>query len=282
MWEVISDACVDGLKVLPFLFLIYVLMEAIEGARGKDKIERALSGAGAPVMAGVLGAVPECGFAVAAAKLYDKGLIKTGTLVAAFLSVSDEGLIVLISSGISATEILLFVAVKVLYAIIVGEIVNLVFAKRDEAHVCPGKHDCIECGERHDNPWDRFLLHPLFHTVKTGAFIIVLNFAFGTAIHFIGENAFYAFLDKNAAYQPLFAAIIGLIPNCASSIVIAQSFVRGAISFSALLAGLSANAGLGIIILLRNRKNVGKSLVVLALVFVAALVLGYVTAPLGL
>ena len=89
-------------------------------------------------------------------------------------------------------------------------------------------------------------------------------------------------MDKNAAYQPLFAAIIGLIPNCASSIVIAQSFVRGAISFSALLAGLSANAGLGIIILLRNKKNVGKSLVVLALVFVAALVLGYVTAPLGL
>ena len=279
MWNVVLDALTDGVKVLPFLFLIYVLMEMIENARNKEKIEKALSGAGAPVMASFLGVVPECGFAVATAKLYDKGLIKTGTLVAAFLAASDEGLIVLVSSGVKLTELLTFIGIKVIYAVLVGELLNILFRKKDEAHVCPEKDDCIECGEHHARPWDKYLLHPLFHAAKTDLFIIALNFAFGLIIYFIGEDRFYAFLGDNVYFQPIFATLVGLIPNCASSILIAQSFVRGAISFSALLAGLSSNAGLGILILLKDKKNVKKSLVILLSLFVASLVLGYATMP---
>lgn len=282
MWNVIADAFLDGLKVIPFLFLIYVLMEAIENARNKKKIERALSGAGAPIMAGLLGTIPECGFAVATAKLYDKGLIKIGTLIAAFLAVSDEGLIVLASSGVKATSILAFVGIKTAYAIIIGEIVNLFFAKNDEAHVCPEKDDCIECGEHHSKPWDKYLFHPLFHAVKTDLFIIAMNFVFGTIIYFIGESRFYAFLGENAYLQPIFATIIGLIPNCASSIAIATAYANGALSFSALLAGLSANAGLGVIVLLKNKKNAKKSVFILLTLFVAAIGLGYATLPLKL
>ena len=277
MWDVVLDALTDGVKVLPFLFLIHVLMEVIENARNKEKIEKALSGAGAPVMASLLGVVPECGFAVATAKLYDKGLIKTGTLVAAFLAASDEGLIVLVSSGVKFAEIITFIGIKVIYAVLVGELLNILFRKKDEAHVCPEKDDCIECGEHHAKPWDKYLLHPLFHAAKTDLFIIALNFAFGLIIHFIGEDRFYAFLGDNVYFQPLLATIVGLIPNCASSILIAQSFVRGAISFSALLAGLSSNAGLGILILLKDKKNVKKSLFILLSLFVASLVLGYAT-----
>lgn len=282
MSEVVLDAFIDGLKVLPFLFLIYLLMELIESARNKDKIEKALSGAGAPVMAGFLGIVPECGFAVAAAKLYDKRLIKIGTLVAAFLAVSDEGLIVLVSLGVNFVTILTFVAVKVVYAVFVGEIVNFLFAKKDESHVCPAEGVCIECGEHHEKPWDKFLLHPLFHTVKTGLYIIFFNLVFGFLIRFIGEERFYAFLGDNVYYQPLFAALVGLIPNCASSIVIAQAYAGGALSFAALLSGLSANAGLGMLILFNNRKKFKRNVAVPAIVFIAALVLGYATLPLKL
>ena len=279
MWDVIVDALLDGLKVMPFLFLIYVLMEVIENARDKEKIEHALSGKGAPIMAALLGTIPECGFAVATAKLYDKKLIRTGTLIAAFLAVSDEGLIVLVSSGVKITSILLFVGIKVVYAIIVGEILNRLLARRDEAHICPEKDDCIECGEHHAKFWDKYIFHPLFHTVKTWIFIVILNIIFGTIIHFIGEDNLNAFLNKNIYFQPLFASIIGLIPNCASSIVIAQAYVSGAITFSALLAGLSANAGLGIIILLRSKENVKKSVFILLTMFILALILGYATLP---
>lgn len=279
MWEVVKDACIDGLKVLPFLFLIYVLMEVIENAQKKESIEKALSGAGAPIVASILGVIPECGFAVATAKLYEKRLIKTGTLVATFLAVSDEGLIVLISSGVNATDILFFIAIKVVYAIIIGEILNLIFAKKDKEHICPQKDDCIECGEHHEKAWDKYFFHPLFHTIKTGVFVILLNFIFGTIIYYIGEEKFYEFLGKNKYFQPLFASLIGLIPNCASSIVIATSYVRGAIGFSALIAGLSANAGLGIVILLKNKDTVKRGFIVLMLTFFSALILGYATMP---
>lgn len=277
MWNVVYDALKDGLKVLPFLFLIYALMELIENARNKEKIEKALSGAGAPIMASLIGTVPECGFAVASAKLYDKGLIRTGTLVAAFLAASDEGLIVLISSGVQIKNILLFVAIKIVYAIIVGELLNALFKNKDEVHVCPEKDDCIECGEHHSAPWDKYLLHPLFHAVKTDLFIMALNLVFGTAIYYVGEENFYAFLSANAYFQPIVAVLVGLIPNCASSIFIAQAYVNGALGFSSLLAGLSANAGLGILVLLRNKKNFKKSVTVLLIVFAASLVLGYAT-----
>lgn len=282
MLDVILDALVDGLKVLPFLFLIYVLMELIESAKNKDKIEKALIGPAAPIVAGLTGIIPECGFAVATAKLYDKRLIKTGTLVAAFLAVSDEGLIVLISSGVSIGTVAIFAAIKAAYAILIGEIVNFAFAKFDVGHVCPHSGDCIECGEHHEKPWDRYLLHPLFHTAKTALYVIAFNLVFGFAIYFIGESRLYAFLDNNAYFQPLFCVLVGLIPNCASSVVIAQSYVRGAIGFSSLLAGLSANAGLGMLILLKDKTNVKRNVIILLVLTVSALIIGYAALPLKL
>lgn len=282
MLDVILDALVDGLKVLPFLFLIYVLMELIESAKNKEKIEKALAGPAAPVVAGLTGIIPECGFAVASAKLYDKRLIKTGTLVAAFLAVSDEGLIVLISAGVSAVTVAIFAAIKAAYAIFVGEIVNFAFSKFDAEHVCPHNGDCIECGEHHEKPWDRFLLHPLFHTAKTALYVIAFNLVFGFAIHLIGENRLYAFLDNNVYFQPLFSVLVGLIPNCASSIVIAQSYVRGALGFSAMLVGLSANAGLGMLILLKDKNNVKRNVIILLILLISALAIGYAALPLKL
>ena len=139
MKEVFIDACLDSLKVFPFLLLIYVLMEIIESAKSKEKIEKVLSGNAAPVFAGFLGAIPECGFSVMCAKLYDKGLITLGTLIAAFVSVSDEGLIILISSAAPAKDIFLLLGIKIVYAIAAGETINAVLRllKKNSDHVCP-------------------------------------------------------------------------------------------------------------------------------------------------
>lgn len=281
MAEILLDALKDSIKIFPFVLLIYVLMEIIESAKNKEKIEKALSGAGAPVVAGFLGAVPECGFSVMCAKLYDKGLIKTGTLIAAFLSVSDEGLIIMLSSGVPAREILLFLSVKILYAVLAGEVLNFIFRGRFGGHVCPASGECIECGETHDKPWDRFFLHPFSHAAKTLFYILALNIVFGFAIAAVGEENISAFMEKSRAVQPLFAALVGLIPNCASSIILTQSYVAGALCMPALLAGLSSNAGIGLLVLFKNGKKIKRNLAVTGTLFLCALVLGYVTLIMG-
>ena len=280
MIEVIVDASLDSLKIFPFVLLIYILMELIESARNKDKIERALMGYGAPVAAGILGAVPECGFSVMCAKLYDKGLIKTGTLIAAFLSVSDEGLIIMISSGVKIGNILLFLAVKILYAVFIGEILDYFTAGKTE-HVCPERDCCIECGEEHGKPFDKFFIHPLSHALRTFVYILILNLLFGFILYKIGEDKIVSFMEGSAAVQPLFAALVGLIPNCASSIIITQAYISGILGFPALLAGLSSNAGIGLIVLFKNRKHIGRNFAVMGILFISGLILGYFMLLLG-
>lgn len=284
MKDVIIDALLDSLKVFPFLLLIYVLMELIESAKSKVKIEKTLSGGAAPAVAGLLGAIPECGFSVMCAKLYDKGLIKLGTLIAAFISISDEGLIVLISSGASVKDILLLLGMKIVYAILAGEIINLIvkLVGDKNVHVCPEEGDCIECGEHIEEFWNKFLFHPLLHALKTFAFVLIFNFMFGTIIYLIGEENVLGFMEKSTGLQPLFAGIVGLIPNCASSIIITQAFTRGAISFSALAAGLSANAGVGYLILLKSAKKAKRNALILGLQFLLAVLLGYILLAFGL
>ena len=276
MWDILLDAFLDSLKIFPFILLIYILMEAIEHARNKEKIERVLSGPFAPAIAGVLGAVPECGFAAMLAKLYDKGLIKIGTLIAAFLSISDEGVIVLITGGAKATDILLLVGIKIVYAIIVGMIINLLLGKKDAAHVCPEKDDCIECGTHHEKKFDKYFLHPLWHAARIFIYVLIINFALGSLLYFIGEENIKAFMDNGAPLQPLVAAIVGLIPNCGSSILLAQGFNDGILSFAGLIAGLSANSGIGILILFKSKKHFLKAFWILGLQFVFALIIGYI------
>ena len=276
MWDILLDAILDSLKIFPFILLIYILMELIENARNKDRIERILAGPFAPAIAGALGAVPECGFAVCLAKLYDKGLIKIGTLIAAFLAISDEGLVFLITGGAKATDILLFLGIKTVYAVIIGMVLNLLLSKKDAAHVCPEKDDCIECGEHHEKNLDKFLLHPLWHAVKIFVYVLVINFALGLMLYLIGEENIKSFMNNSAPLQPLFAAAVGLIPNCGSSILLAQAFNEGILGFAGLIAGLSANSGIGILILLKSKKSFVKALWILGLQFVAALIIGYI------
>ena len=277
MWDVVLDAVLDGLKIFPFILLIYILMEVIENARRKESVERVLSGPFAPVVAGTLGAIPECGFAAICAKLYDKGLIKTGTLIAAFISISDEGVIILLSGG-QVVAAAIITVLKIGYAILVGELLNLLFFKNESGHVCPEKDNCIECGEKHGNKWDKYFLHPLFHAAKIFLYLVAVNFILGTAIYLIGEEKVSAFMGESIYVQPLLTATIGLIPNCGSSIILARAFTDNVIGLSGLIAGLSANAGIGTLILFRYGRNFKKGIIVVAIQFIAALILGYATA----
>lgn len=274
LWDIVSDAALDSLKIFPFILLIYVLMELIENAANKEKIERVLSGPFAPAVASALGAVPECGFAVMCAKLFDKGLIRVGTLIAAFVSISDEGVIILLSDGRIA-DTLIIMGVKIVYAIIVGEAINFALRGVKNKHICPDKDDCIECGERHEKKIDKYFLHPLKHAVKIFAYVFVINIVLGAVIRLVGEDNIASFINRSYGVQPFFTALIGLIPNCGSSVILSQAFIKGVIGFSGLIAGLSANAGIGILILLRSKKNFTGALKIMGAQYVLAVILGF-------
>ena len=275
--ETVFDAVKDALVIFPFLFFVYVLMEMIEAAGNKEKIERALAGGGAPLFAALTGVIPECGFSVACAKLFDGGLITVGTLVAAFIATSDEGIVILLSAPNGVGYALLLMAIKILYAAFIGVLLNILLKNFGKKHVCPVKDDCVECGERHEKFFDKFVAHPFYHAAKTFIYVLIVNVALNLVLHFIGEENVFSFIDKNFAVEPVFTALFGLIPNCASSIFLAKGFTYGIISFSGLIAGLSANSGVGMLILLKKGKNIKQNALIMLITYAAGVLIGYIT-----
>lgn len=275
--DIILDALLDSLKVFPFLFLMYVLIEFLESRTNITKNKNILRGSLAPLLGAATGIVPQCGFSVMAAKLYDKKIIRTGTVLAVFLATSDEALIILLSSGSSAVAVMPLIAVKFAVAVGVGYLFNALLrrerlselAEGEEVHGTPCGHDHVEDGKLR-----RYLLHPLLHSLEIFAYILIVNLAFGFAMHY-AEGAITSFLQGGYWFQPLIAGLVGLIPNCASSVLVTQSYVLGALSFGGMVAGLCANAGLGFVILFKNVREWKRNLALLGILYAVSVAVGY-------
>lgn len=277
MIEVLFDAIKDSFILLPFIFLIYVFMELIEDSKNGEKIERALKGRYAPIVASFSGVVPECGFSVMCAKLYDNGLIRVGTLIAVFLSASDEGLVVILSNPqVNVRYLVLLIVYKIVFASLIGIILNKVLFNFGTKHICPVKDSCVSCGEKHVGFYDKYILHTLSHATKTFTFILCFNVILSLIIFFIGEDKISAFVISSKPYQPLVSATLGLLPTCASSTIIAHSFCEGVLSFSGLIAGLASNAGVGLVVLFKNRKKIKENVVITLILYGCAVLMGYV------
>ena len=275
--DIVLDALLDSLKVFPFLFLMYVLIEFLESRTNITKNKNILRGSLAPLLGAATGIVPQCGFSVMAAKLYDKKIIRTGTVLAVFLATSDEALIILLSSGSSAVAVMPLIAVKFAVAVGVGYLFNALLrrerlselAEGEEVHGTPCGHDHEEDGKLR-----RYLLHPLLHSLEIFAYILIVNLAFGFAMHY-AEGAITSFLQGGYWFQPLIAGLVGLIPNCASSVLVTQSYVLSALSFGGMVAGLCANAGLGFVILFKNVREWKRNLALLAILYAVSVAVGY-------
>lgn len=277
--EIIADALLDSLKVFPFLFLMYVLIEFLENSTNITKNKNILRGRLAPLLGAATGIIPQCGFSVMAAKLYDKKIIRTGTVLAVFLATSDEALIILLSEGTKAFAVMPVIAIKFVVAVAVGYLVNGFY--RHESLSELSENEAIRgnaCGHDHeeDSKVRRYLLHPLVHSVQIFAYILVVNLAFGFAMHF-AEVPITNFLEQGLWFQPLIAGLVGLIPNCASSVLVTQSYVLGAISFGGMMAGLCANAGLGFVILFKNIREWKRNLLLVAVLYAVSVGVGYAT-----
>lgn len=275
--EIVLDALLDSLKVFPFLFLMYVLIEFLENRTNITKNKNILRGNLAPLLGAATGIIPQCGFSVMAAKLYDKKIIRTGTVLAVFLATSDEALIILLSSGQSAIAVMPLIAIKFAVAVGVGYLFNALLRREALAELAEGEEiHGTPCGHDHeeDSKVRRYLLHPLLHSLEIFAYILVVNLAFGFAMHY-AEGAITSFLDGGYWFQPLIAGLVGLIPNCASSVLVTQSYVLGALSFGGMTAGLCANAGLGFVILFKNIKSWKRNLALLGVLYVVSVAVGY-------
>ena len=279
-WELALDIILDSLKdsalVLLFVFLVHVLISFFDLQIANFLVKRKKTGV---VFGSLFGLIPQCGTSVLGADLYIKKYISIGTLTAIFLSCSDEAFIELLTAGNErAIMILPLIGLKFAIGVLIGLLVDLIDKKRDviEVDEVEEEHECHQ--HHHENtPIHKHLVHPLIHSLEVFAYILVINLIIGFIIGFVGEDKFVGILSSSKYLTPLFASIIGLIPNCASSLLITKLFADGTISFGALLGGLLVNSGLGMMVLLKNKNCFKKALIIISICFVTALICGYLT-----
>ena len=292
--SIIRDTLVDGIKMLPLLFVAYLVIEIIEH-KAMDKLKAAFSSKGAGVVSGALfGLFPQCGFSVAAANLYSEKLISAGALAAVFISTSDEALPVILSVPETAKYFLPLLLIKLLGGIAAGLLLDFAMSRFKKTHAHHDDHEhhghnheghhhgehthahgvhhhCAHCDSNRG-----IVKNSLTRTASTICFILLTVFVFNTAVALIGEARIEYALEFVSVIQPLIAAFLGLVPSCAVSVILAGLFTEGVISFGALAAGLCAGAGAGMAVLFKSNKELKNSLFILLYIWLFSAALGTV------
>ena len=278
MLDVVLDTLVDGVKLLPFLFLTYLTMEYIEHkttAKTKNTIKK--SGKLGPLVGGILGAFPQCGFSTAGSNLYAGRVITLGTLISIYLSTSDEMLPVFLSEKVPMTTILSMIAVKAVIGMVAGFIIDFVIRIRKSSqeqdftskigHMCD--HDHCHCDKS-------IVKSALNHTLTIFAFILVISFLLNTAVFFVGEDSIAGIILDRPVLGSILSGIVGLIPNCAASVVITQLYVEGVISIGATMSGLLVGAGAGLIVLFKENRDIKENIKIVALLYAIGVACGII------
>lgn len=282
MLDVILDTLIDSIKLLPFLFITYLLMEYIEHKmkhKSKETIQK--SGKWGPFFGSLLGIFPQCGFSVSATNLYAGRVITLGTLIAVYLSTSDEMLPIFISEAVSPINILKILAIKLVIGMIAGFIIDLVInvltknkIKENIEQVCEEEH--CHCNE------NGILKSSIHHTLNIFVYIIIISFIINTIVHFIGEEAIANLLLNKPIIGPLVSALIGLIPNCAASVIITNMYLQKVISFGSMMAGLLTGAGIGLAVLFKTNNEIKENIKIVVLLYSIGVIVGIVIDTLGI
>ncbi len=282
MLDVILDTLIDSIKLLPFLFITYLLMEYIEHKmkhKSKETIQK--SGKFGPFFGSLLGIFPQCGFSVSATNLYAGRVITLGTLIAVYLSTSDEMIPIFISEAVSPIIILKILAIKLVIGMIAGFIIDLVInvltknkIKENIEQVCEEEH--CHCNE------NGILKSSIHHTLNIFVYIIIISFIINTIVHFIGEEAIANLLLNKPIIGPLVSALIGLIPNCAASVIITNMYLQKVISFGSMMAGLLTGAGIGLAVLFKTNNEIKENIKIVVLLYSIGVIVGIVIDTLGI
>ncbi len=283
MLEVLIDTLIDSIKLLPFLFIAYLIMEYIEhktSNKSKEIIKK--SGKFGPAIGGVLGIFPQCGFSAIASNLYAGRIITLGTLIAIFLSTSDEMLPILISEAVPVGIILKILGIKLIIGIIAGFIIDLVIriTTKDKiqeekiGEICEHEHCHCEEGS--------ILKSSLKHAISIFVYIVIITFILNTIIYLVGEENLANLVLNNWLLGPIIAGLIGLIPNCASSVILTQLYLENVITLATMLSGLLVGAGVGLLILFKVNKNVKENAKIVILLYFIGVLAGITMQIIGI
>ncbi len=284
MRKLFLDALSDSAAMIPFLLFIYFLVELFERRLG-GKITYALekTAKAGPALGAAFGCIPQCGFSVVASALYARRVITKGTLLAVFLGTSDEAIPVILAQPGKGRFVVAVLVTKLIIGVVAGYAIDLFLGslsrgKLDHGHqnLVEAPHDAGCCN--HDlsgtiGKW-QWLTHPLIHTAKIFLFIMAVTFAINVLIAFVGEENLGHVLLKQHLLQPFLAALIGLIPNCAASVAIAELFLKGGLSYGSAIAGLCSSAGLGLLVLFKENHNSRDTIQILLLLVAISTIVG--------
>ncbi len=331
MWEVVLDAFLDTLKILPILLIANFLIEYFEFKASKKVYHsKFLNGNLSPLFASAVGLIPQCGFSVVAANLYSSKKIAIGTLLAIFITTSDEAIPIMLGGGAkSALQLIPLLVGKFVLAIIVGYIFNFIInrkTKKENASIelkvknkavtqevlveADKKETCCDDANQkikeqnksehehshdeqlaqscdnaefgchhhkiHESKTKALIIHPIIHTLIVSIYIFVATLAFGLLIYFVGADKITNFIGSTNLFAPFLVGLVGLIPNCASSVIIASCLVNGMISFGAAFAGLCANAGIAFVVLFKQNKNIKENFAILGVLYFISTIVGFI------
>jgi len=272
--HVLTDTLIDSIKLFPFLLITYIVMEYLEhrtSSKTRDLIKK--SGKFGPAIGGVLGAFPQCGFSAAASNLYAGRVITLGTLISIYLSTSDEMIPVFISEKVSVSIILTIVGIKIVVGMMAGFLIDLIMRRSANAidinetigGICEHEHCHCENG---------ILKSALKHTLIIMMYIVLISFALNVLIFFIGQENLGHIILNQPFLGNLIAGMVGLIPNCAASVVITQLYLQGIMSTGSMLAGLLSAAGVGFLVLFKVNYDMKENVKIVAIVYVISVTIG--------
>lgn len=266
--DILLDTTIDTVKLIPFLFLTYLAMEYLENKAGEKTVSILLNaGKKGPLIGGILGVFPQCGFSAAAANLYSGGVITVGTLLAVFLSTSDEMLPILISERARAETVITILGAKIIVGVTAGILVDMAvrIASRGRQRklriheIC--ERDNCHCEE------GSILRSALRHSVEITVFLFFITLLLNISVEFIGMEKLIGAVFKYPVFSIFIAALIGLIPNCAASVTITKLYLEGVLSIGCMFAGLLSCAGIGLLVLFRTNRSWKKNMTILAALY---------------
>ena len=274
MLDCLLDGLIDTLKLLPYLLVTFLILELLEHKlKGNNEKLLKKNKKFGPVVGGILGALPQCGFSSMAANLFSGRVITMGTIIAVFLSTSDEMLPIMLGENVDIMLLLKIVGFKVLIGIIVGYIVDLLYKKKQDKHM----HIHELCEEEHCScEKDGIILSSIKHTLKIGLFVLIANLAINLIIYYVGEdNLKNVLLNKNI-FTYFISSLIGLIPNCASSVIMTELYLSNLITLGNLLSGLLTGSGLGILLLFKTNKNFKENILIMSIIYFVGVFVGII------
>ena len=272
--HILEHSLLDSIKLLPFLFIAFFIIELIEH-KLSDKSKKVISKSGkyGPILGSLLGLIPQCGFSVVATNLYITRILSLGTLISVYLSTSDEMLVILLSRNASISTILPLLGTKFIVGLISGFIIDFLLRNKKKEKqtysICEDEH----CGCEDE---ENLLKSSLIHTIKTFIFIFIATFIITLVFELFGEEYLSKLLLKDTLISPFITSLIGLIPNCASSVILTELYLSNSINFASIISGLLTGSGVAILVLFKSNKNIKENLTILSLVYGIGVITGII------